>query len=90
MPIKYNGFGPDVRMMVLLLENGRMKRSSFSSDHGMNHNTAKAAFERLEKAGLALLEAVGDRRETTYWKLSDKGVEVANIIKKADDMIFDP
>lgn len=78
---------PNSRLLVLLLEEGRILRSSVQKIHGFDYRAAKSAFEYLERSDLVIYEAVGDRRDTVYWSLTDKGMRVAHMLVEVDNLI---
>ena len=83
--IMYEDLGYNAKILLFLLENGRVVRSKFKKS--FNYYSAKTALEDLESVGLTLYEAVGDHRDTVYWSLTEKGIEVAQRIKDLDDFI---
>lgn len=88
MTIGSDIFSPDVKILAIMLdEGGRVKRSDFRKKYSMNYDTAKLALERLEAWRLVTYEAVGDRRDTVYWSLTEKGVKVAESLKEIDEYI---
>jgi len=81
MGLEYEGLGNTVEILLLLLERKEMKRSDFKIK--FNYNTAKNILERLESVKLTKHKALGDRRDTVIWSLTEKGIEVA---KRARDL----
>lgn len=79
--------GSPTRLLVVLLSKGRVTRSSVSKKYGMDYRAAVAAFEYLEKLGLVLYEALGDRRDTVYWSLTEKGEKAARMLAELDEFI---
>lgn len=81
----YEGLGFNVRLLLFLLENGRIKRSEVKKE--FNYYSAKAALEDFASVGLTEYEAVGDHRDTVYWSLTEKGTKVARTLRDLDDFI---
>lgn len=74
--------------VLLILRNGkRMIRSYFTKEYGMNYITVKSALETLENMGLTKYEALGDRRDTVYWSLTEKGEKAAKMLAALDEFI---
>jgi DNA-binding MarR family transcriptional regulator len=80
-------FGPDAEVLLLLFSNGRMKRSAFQRQFGMNYNTALSALDRIEELDLAEHEALCDRRDTVFYELTDKGRKAARMLAELDEFI---
>jgi hypothetical protein len=78
---------PNTRLLILLLEYGKILRSSIQRKYGFNYRSGVTAFDYLEKLGLTLYEAKGDRLDTVYWSLTEKGMEVAERLKELDEYI---
>ena len=87
MGLEYNGLGNTVEILLLLLERKEMKRSDFKVK--FNYNTAKNILERLESVKLTKHKALGDRRDTVIWSLTDKGIEVAKRARDLENFISD-
>lgn len=87
MAVDFRGFCPDTRILVILLEQGRVKVGDFQRKYGVSHRPAVAALERLESLGLTAYMPTGDRYETVYWALTEKGVKVAESLKDIDEYI---
>lgn len=81
----YDGLGFNVKLLLFLLDNGRIKRSEVKK--AFNYYSAKAALEDLESVGLTKYEAIGDHRDTVYWSFTEKGTKVAQTLKDLDDFI---
>jgi len=86
MPVE--GFGPDVRSLIILIKHVKIKRSDLQTRYGMNYNVAKSALERLENLGLVLYEVTGDRYDTVYYSLTEKGRKVAQKLEEIDEIIL--
>ena len=84
---EYTGFGADAKILILLLKHGKTKRSDFKHVYGMNYNTAKASLEYMETWKLTEYEALGDRRDTVYYSLTEKGKKVAQMLSEIDEYI---
>lgn len=64
-----------------------MIRSAFRGKYGINYNTAQMALKQLEEWGLAEYEAIGDRRDTVYYFLTEKGKKAAQMLADLDEFI---
>lgn len=74
--------------VLLILRNGnKIIRSYFTKEYGMNYITVKLALETLEDMGLTRYEALGDRRDTVYWSLTEKGEKAAEMLAALDEFI---
>ena len=82
----YSGLGFETRILLFLLDNGRVVRRRFK-EAGFGYPEANKALERLESVGLTKYDAVGDYRDTVYWDLTEKGLKVARTLKELDEFI---
>ena len=88
MGLEYEGLGNTIEILLLLLDRKEMKRSDFKIK--FNYNTAKNILERLESVKLTKHKALGDRRDTVIWSLTDKGIVVAKRARELENYISDP
>jgi len=80
-------FGPDARVLMLLLEHDRINRSAFQSVYRMNIDAAKNSLNYFRSLGLTDFEEIGDRRDTMVWFLTDKGKIAAKLLAELIDLI---
>lgn len=86
MANEYEGFGLNAKVLMFLLENGRVKRRAFQ-ENGFNYSSAIKSLEGMETVGVTRYEATGDRYDTVYWSLTDKGMKAAQMLKELDEFI---
>jgi len=84
---EFTGFCVDTKMLVILLKEEDVRRSAFSTIHKINYNTAKSALDRLEALDLVIYDAKGDRRDTVYYSLTEKGKKAAQMLADLDEFI---
>ena len=77
----------ETKVLLILRQENKVMRSYFTKEYGMNYITVKLALETLENMGLARYEALGDRRDTVYWSLTEKGERAAEMLAALDDFI---
>lgn len=77
----------EYRVLAILSKNKKLLRSDFTKTFGINYITVKSALENLEDMGLTKYEALGDRRDTVYWSLTDKGKKAAEMLSDLDEFI---
>ncbi|MGE4212422.1 MAG: hypothetical protein AB7E75_03545 [Candidatus Methanomethylophilaceae archaeon] len=87
MPENFSEMCPNSRALLILFRHGKVKRSDFEKKYGFSYRTASAACERLEDLGLTKYEALGDRRDTVYWSLTEKGEKAAEMLAALDEFI---
>ena len=87
MESKFSRNCPNTRLLILLLEQGTILRSSIQRKYGFSYRTGVAAFDYMEGLGLVSYDAKGDRLDTVYWSLTEKGAKIARILKEIDELI---
>lgn len=66
-------FGPDAKVLILLLQHGRINRSAFQSKYGMNYDSAVNSLQLFKNHGITDFEERGDFKDTQTWFLTEKG-----------------
>jgi len=77
----------NIKLLMLLRDNGRIVRSSIHRKYGLDYNYAKKSAEILESLGLVLYETTGDHNDTVYWSLTEKGKRAAWMLEELDEFI---
>ena len=72
-------FGPETRVLLLLLDKDRMKRKDFQKE-GMDYRVAVSALNKLRDHFMVDFEEMGDYHETQIWFLTKKGIKVARTL----------
>jgi len=73
-------FGPDARILILLLQKGECKRSDFQVLYNFNHFTAVSSLTYLRDLGLCECEDRRGRKLFQVWFLTEKGKIVADMV----------
>ena len=86
MKAEVRWFGTDGRVLILLNENGKMKRRQFP-DSGMDYRAAMTALRKLRDSRLADFEELGDFKDTQVWFLTEKGKIAAKMLAELVEFI---
>lgn len=77
MRFLYEGKGSQNRILIILLETGRMTQQALTQRLGIQPGSASEVIAKLENAGLIVRTASAEDRRTTDISLTEAGIELA-------------